>query len=370
MIMILNIYMFLLQKDQAQIKELCKKWNSICSSIHKTINSTSASPSPSTSISSYDQKNLHNFHATKLGWSTMFDSKWPSKEQKPDLLSNPNSTPNSASSSETSDPMMEKIMDFKEYTAENLEAMCSALEKRVPWQKETVPDIARTVLKCRSGLMRRKEKSNEKRETWLFFSGADDDGKVKVAKELAKLIFGSHMSFKSIGLSSFSSPTKADSTDDSRNKRARDECDQGYLERFAKAVRDDPHRVFYIEDVEQVDHFSQKGIKRAIESGKITLPDGEMVLLEDAIVIFSCESFSSTSRASSPPIKRKLHHDNSNDQEAGKENDNEDEAEETSSTCMPLDLNLAIDEDAENTVAEIGILQSVDRQILFKVQVL
>ncbi|KAL8159653.1 hypothetical protein V2J09_001190 [Rumex salicifolius] len=343
------------QKDQVQIKELCKKWNSICSSIHKTINFSSPFIS---------HNNLHS----------VFESKWPSKEHnffmsdqieppKPDLLSNPNSTPNSASSSEATDPIMEKAMEFKDNTDENLEAICSALENKVPWQKEIIPDVARTVLKCRAGLMRRKGKQ----ETWMFFLGQDDDGKIKVAKELANLVFGSHKSFKYILKNSLlsSPPLKLDS----RKKRARDESD--YLERFGREIRDDPHRVFYLDDIDQVDHFSQKGIKKAIENGVITLYDGESVALDDAIVIFSCESFSSSgSRAYSPFTKQKLYHEYNNDQETEKVNDNSDcDGEEAVSPCLSLDLNLSIDKDEDHSVDEIGILQSVDRQIFFRIQI-
>ncbi|KAL8166721.1 hypothetical protein V2J09_008220 [Rumex salicifolius] len=360
------------KKDQVEIKELCKKWNSICNSIHKTIKFPSSSPSPSTSISSYDHK---------IQWPTIFEPKWCSKEQnynffmpnhndppKPDLLSNPNSTPNSASSSEATDTItMENANKFKDNTVESLEAMISALEKRVPWQKEILPDIASTVLKCRAGLIKRKDQSNcntvhEKMETWMFFSGVDYEAKVKVAKELAKLVFGSHNSFKAVKLTSFSSstsssssPTKADSTDSRNNKRSRDEISNDYLERFGNAVRDDPHRVFYVEDVEQIDQFSQKGIKKAIEIGEISLEGGETVSLEDAIVVFSCESFSSASRACSPNINKK--------QKTESEDDDDD--------SVALDLNLSIiQDDHEESVAEFDILKSVDKQILFKFQVL
>ncbi|GMG99493.1 hypothetical protein Nepgr_001333 [Nepenthes gracilis] len=373
------------QQECPQIRELCKKWNSFCRSTHKIPHSVektlkfSSSWSPSsTSISSYDQRNPY-FQESKLSWPIIFEPKASSKkspevdEPNPDLLSNPNSTPNSASSSEGTEAM-EKLATglFREHNPENVKVMCSALEKKVPWQKDIIPDIVSIVLKCRSGMMRgcRKGKSKcrgEKQETWLFFLGLDDEGKLKIAKELAKLVFASRSRFELIGLSSFSSTTRADSTDDLRNKRARDESGHGYLERFAEAVRDNPHRVFYVEDVEQVDHCSQKGIKRAIESGRITLGNGDTVPLEDAIVVFSCESFSSTSRACSPPIKQKLEE---NLEEAGSK---DDETEEGSLPCVPLDLNIAAEDgngSREHSMADIGILESVDKQIFFKVHVL
>uniref|UniRef100_A0A5B7BD04 ATPase AAA-type core domain-containing protein n=1 Tax=Davidia involucrata TaxID=16924 RepID=A0A5B7BD04_DAVIN len=213
-------------------------------------------------------------------------------------------------------------------------------------------------------MMRRKGKSPReegKEETWLFFLGVDFEGKEKTARELAKLVFGSQSNFVTIGLSSFSS-TRADSTEEVSNKRARDELGSSYLERFAEAVQDNPSRVFFMEDIEQVDYCSQKGIKKAIESGRITLPSGDQTVpLKDAIVIFSCESFSSMSRACSPPIRQKCS-DN-------KEKDDEDESEEKR-TCVSLDLNLATEDDNgdEHSVSEI--VESVDRQIIFRIQVL
>ncbi|GAB4836226.1 hypothetical protein Ancab_001141 [Ancistrocladus abbreviatus] len=373
------------QPECVQIKELCKKWNSFCSSTHKTAHysgkklnlSSTSSPSSSTSISSYDQDKPY-LHETNLNWPVIFETKWPSRnspeinELKPELLSNPNSMPNSASSSEATEAMERPASGarFKEHNEENLKAMCSALEKKVPWQKDIIPEISSTILKCRSGVMssskRGKSKCREKRETWLFFLGVDDEGKLKIARELAKLVFGSQSSFKCIGLSSFSSTTRADSTDELRNKRMRDEAGHGYLEKFAEAVRENPHRVFYVEDVEQADHCSQNGIKRAIETGSIKLSDGETVPLEDAIVIFSCESFSSTSRACSPPTKQKL--------EENEEAENmDDEIEESSLPCIPLDLNIAAevgDGSGDNSWGDIGILESVDKQIFFKIHVL
>lgn len=67
---------------------------------------------------------------------------------KPDLLSNPNSSPNSASSSEVMEDM-NNTDSFKEYSAENLKVLCDALEMKVPWHKDVVPEIAKTVLECR-----------------------------------------------------------------------------------------------------------------------------------------------------------------------------------------------------------------------------
>ncbi|XP_052183416.1 protein SMAX1-LIKE 3-like [Diospyros lotus] len=364
-------------QELSNLRELCKKWNSTCSSLHKqhhflekTLNFSSlSSPSSSTSVSSYD------LHQTLTDWPMIFGPKRLPKEHqfltsdneaKPDLLSNPNSSPNSASSSEaTLNEDDQCFQRFMEHNSENLKVLCNALEKKVPWQKEVVSDIANTILQCRSGMVARKGKRKDhKEETWFFFLGVDYRGKEKIAKELAKLVFGSHGNFVKIGLSSFSS-TRADSSEDQEmisNKRSRDESG-GYLERFAEAVQANPSRVFFMEDVEQVDYCSQKGIKNTIESGKIELCDGGgLVSLKDAIVIFSCESFSSMSRACSPPSKER--------------DDDDDVSEEKAIQVGSLDLNINAnceeeeDDDDDDSVGEIGFLDSVDRKIIFKIQIL
>lgn len=386
-------------QECVSVSDLCKKWNSFCSSSHKQLPQhfpekafifTSSSPS-STSFSSYEHK--PSLHQTHLIWPTTFEPKQAPKEQqfwmsettdgvyesnlrmfmpersndpKPVLLSNPNSSPNSASSSEIMEDMVGLHM-FREVNDENLKLLCDALEKKVSWQKDIIPEIATTVLQCRSGMSTRKlgnVKNRENREeTWLFFLGVDNDGKEKIARELAKLLFGSQSSLVSICLSSFSS-TRADSTEESKKKRTRGELGSSYLERFGEAVNENPHRVFFMEDVDQIDYCSQKGIKQAIESGRINLPGGETVPLMDAIIIFSCESFSSVSRACSPS-RRQTHSDEN------EEKNNEDDLEEKIPCVLSLDLNIAIEDDNrdhEHAVGEIGILESVDRQVTFRIQ--
>lgn len=332
-----------------KVGNLCKKWNSICSSLHK-----------------------QQHHVT---WPVIFESNTPKEHQffmgggcfdepnpktlMPELLSNPNSSPNSASCSEASDHDDNHeyyLHKFKEMNPENLNILSNALERVVPWQREIIPEIASTILQCRSGTMERKGKE----ETWLSFLGADNHGKEKIARELAKVVFGSKNNFVQMGLSRFSA-TRADSTDDDQelisNKRARDENGQSYLERFVEAVQENANRVSFMEDIEQVDYHSQMGIKKAIKNGKFTLNGDEIVLLDDAIVIFSCESYSSISRACSPSKRRQYCDDERQEsvEDCGKE------------SMISLDLNVATEHES---VSDSGILESVDKQVLFKLQML
>ena len=200
------------------------------------------------------------------------------------------------------------------------------------------------------------------------FTGNDVGAKEKVAAELGRVIFGSN--FVSITLSSFSS-TRADSTEDCRNKRSRDEQSCSYIERFAEAVTINPHRVFLVEDVEQADYCSKVGFKRAMEGGRITNSSGHQVCLADAIVILSCESFSARSRACSPPIKNGSNKEQNEEQKQIDQEQEEEQEEEEGGPCLALDLNISIDDHhtpADQSIDDVGLLDSVDRRIIFQIQ--
>ncbi|RZB44758.1 protein SMAX1-LIKE 3-like [Glycine soja] len=376
-------------QENARLKDLCKKWNSLCNSIHRhpSINEkqvffVSSSPSSPTSVSSHERKS--NFHHSHLNWPIISESEKSPKEcelytetgddgydsnfimfmpdsdvPKPDLLSNPNSSPNSASSSEAVDGL-ESTQMFKEPNAENHKILCDALEKKVPQHKEVIPEIASTVLHCRSGMRKRDQNHSMKREdnqeTWMFFLGVNSQAKESISRELAKVVFGSYSNFVTIGMSSFSSPEDDDdSTDEkSKRKRPREELKSSYAQRFGEAVNENPHRVFFLEDLDQVDYFSQKGVEQAIQSGSITLPGGESVPLMDAIVIFSCESFFSSPKLRKSPCA---------------ENKGKETVEDESSS-LSLDLNIAIEDESGGVAfgGDNGILELVDKQINFNIQ--
>ncbi|KAK4371784.1 hypothetical protein RND71_007168 [Anisodus tanguticus] len=345
------------------VEQLCKKWNSICNSSHKKIKTFERSltfpdsTSPSSIFNSpFLDPEVHTWREKKdttceTSLRIYIPEHSDSDPRNTFSSSNPNSTPNSASSSDQIMEMEYYISMLKEFNSENLTILSNALEEKVPWQKEAIREISRTVLQCRSGMIKRN--GDAKEETWLFFQGHDVQAKEKIASELAKVVFGSYSRFTSIALSSFSS-TKLD------YKRSRDEQSCSYIERFAQGVSSNPHRVFFVEDVEQVDYCSQRGIKKAIERGKITNSSGEEVSLSDAIIILSCDHESFTSSESSKGVS------------PCDGSDNEDKGtlpmEETrSSPFVSLDLNISID-DQQSNIDDIRLLESVDRYIIFRIQ--
>ncbi|CAA6660613.1 unnamed protein product [Spirodela intermedia] len=352
------------------IGDLCRRWNTTCSSSRKhhhllqekTLNFSSISPT-SSSVLSYGQKQCSLLQKHKT-WPVPTDGRSPWADhrgcasQSADAGSKPDPSPFSTSSGETMEA--DRPNSFKELNAENLKSLCHALEKKATWQKDIVPDIAATVLRCRSGMTRRKEGSNSKirEDTWLLFQGGDHEGKDRIARGLACLIFGSPASFVSFGSSSFAS-TRSGSSDDLRSKRPRSEASSSYTERLAEAVRKDPHSVVLVEDVEQMDYYTQINIRNAIERGKIRSSDGEEVGLSDAIIILSCESFDSRSRACSPSVKQKSESDGEKGLEGEKEKPH----------FKSLDLNLSADDEDEVqvwTYDEIDLLSLVDGRFFFK----
>ncbi|EMS54772.1 hypothetical protein TRIUR3_33347 [Triticum urartu] len=252
---------------------------------------------------------------------------------------------------------------FKELNAENLKLLCAALEKEVPWQKEIVPEIASTVLQCRSGIAKRRDKSRStdaKEETWMFFLGGDADGKERVARELANLVFGSRKNFVSIKLGA-SSTSASCSTEEHRSKRPRTSAateGEAYLERLYDAVSENPHRVILMDDFEQADQYCQVGIKEAIDSGVIRSQTGDEVGVSDTIVILCCESFDSKSRACSPPTKQMR----PETKEEHTVDDDHKEAE-TSSSCFDLNINIESEHADERDVC---LLTAVDRTLFFR----
>ncbi|CAL9131537.1 unnamed protein product [Musa textilis] len=356
-----------------QLKDACRKCNSISTSAHKTHNHPSEITFNFSSVSpsSYDHvcPSLHPRH--RQPWPPSLEAKHQRSEQNlwiaevadecperksrssgPEHAGQTRSNPNSATTSGTMET--EYVSRFKELTAENLKTICTALERRVTRKKDLIPEIASTVLRCRSGLIGRKEKSNssseKKEDTWLLFQGGDTEGKERIARELAGIVFASHANFITIGLGNFSS-TPSDSTDDLRNKRSREEVRNSYLESLFEAIRENPHRVIVMEDIEQVDCHTRAGIKTSMERGKIQSSSGEEVGLCDAIIILSCESFDSRSRACSPPVKQK--------------SDTGDDKEEA---CR-LDLNLRAEDEEDlhdHFSDDMGLLESVDRAFFFE----
>lgn len=352
------LYISLLNQENAKQLDICKKWNLFCSSVHgnpsnieKQFLHVSSSPSSPTSVSSHRKSSLHEApKECELYTDTVNDDCYEGNlimfMPKPDLLSNPNSSPNSASSSEEVDGLDSTQM-FNELNDENMKILCYALEKKIQEKKEIIKEIASTVLLSRSGMRKGDNylvKRDGKQETWMSFLGVDSShAKELISRELAKVVFGSYNNFVSIGISSFSQGGE------SQKKRQRNEFGSSYIQRFGEAMNENPHRVFFMEDFEQVDYFSQKGIKKAIQNGSITLPCGESVPLKDAIVIFSCENSASTSPSAEEIVK-----------------ENGDNCEEKIS-CISLDLNIAIEVDVKNVclTGDLEILELVDKLIEF-----
>lgn len=296
-------------------------------------------------------------------WVFNFETKNPRKSNgelglEPYASLKPSPNPSSSSSSGTNTMERESFPKFKELNAENLKILCNALEKKVPWQKEIIPDIASIVLQCRSGMVRRKDRLNNvraKEDTWLFFQGGDNNGKERIARELASLVFGSRQdNFMFVRLGTCSSTRSGSTDDDQPNKRARLEVRQVYSERLFEVLHENPRRVILMEDIEQADYHCQMVIKDAIEGGMVRRKNGDEVCVGDAIIILSCESFDARSRASSPRVRKNVEN----------EETKEVQGEEIGSSS--LDLNLSVVDEMDCSFDDVELLQAVDRALFFR----
>lgn len=264
---------------------------------------------------------------------------------------------------------------FSELTAENLKIMCSTLEDSVPQHiKDVAPGVASAVLRCRSGVARRRETLTPRptSATWLLFQGSDGDGKKSMALELAKLVFGSNDDFTSISSSSFSPVHSGSSSGEFAGKRQRSpDYEHACAQRLYEVLRENPRRVVMIDDIEQLDHASEISIKKAIEIGRIRGCSGNEVSLEDAIVVLSCEAFDSRSRACSPRVKQRISINDDGDEE-----DSGVEKEKVKPPCFSLDLNACAtgddgerDEEEERSVDDVEISDVVDGVFFFRLAV-
>ncbi|KAG8081945.1 hypothetical protein GUJ93_ZPchr0014g46513 [Zizania palustris] len=355
------------QQESAHYTDLGKTWGSICGKPSQRMTLHFSAPvSPASSMSSYE----HGHNQPRHSWLLAdLDAKhpWKPKREADEKVRSPDSGASNGSVE------VERRARFKELNAENLKLLCAALEKEVPWQKEIIPEVASSVLQCRSGIAKRRDKSRStesKEETWLFFLGGDTDGKERVARELANLVFGSRKNFLSIKHGA-SSPSASGSSEEHRRKRQRtistaSEC---YLEQLYAAVSENPHRVILVDDVEQADHRWQVNIKEAIDRGVIRSLTGDEVGIGDAIVILSCESFEARSRTCSPMSKQmKTEKEEANEEHTGDHDHKEIEAG-ASSSCFDLNLDMEQSDQAdEQNSGDICLLTAVDRALLFRRQ--
>ncbi|KAM3316630.1 hypothetical protein ACQJBY_034645 [Aegilops geniculata] len=197
---------------------------------------------------------------------------------------------------------------FTELTATNLNILCNALELRVPHHGDIIPGISCTVLRCRSGVTRTagakpSSSLSSTKATCLLFLGRDYGGKVAVAQELARLVFGSYSEFTAVQLQG--SPNIRTRSGKPAPKRQRSPDNHGDLgARLYEAIVENPHRVILMDGVDRLDHDSEM---RIMEGGMVRGCNGDVVSLEDAIIVLSAsDSRGCVASPSSPRVKRRF----------------------------------------------------------------
>ncbi|KAM0931305.1 hypothetical protein ACQ4PT_000368 [Festuca glaucescens] len=250
---------------------------------------------------------------------------------------------------------------FTELTTQNLKILCDALELCYPGHGDIVPGISSTVLLCRSGMTRRRLRKNTSSPlpattTCLLFLGRDSGGKTAVARELARLVFGSYAEFTALRAGNSDEPTRSGKLTLKR-RRSPDDGNGGYaLGRLFKEIVENPHRVILI-DVERVDPDSEMRIKDAMMKGTVRGCNGDVVGLEDAIVVLCSNVLDLRCVVSSPQVKGRLEYGDATGKDV------------RSCRRLGLDLNAfpEVGEDEEDILADDeAILNFVDGVFVFK----
>ncbi|XBH59133.1 hypothetical protein VPH35_080439 [Triticum aestivum] len=250
---------------------------------------------------------------------------------------------------------------FTELSATNFRILCDALELRVPRHKNIVPGISSTLLRCRSGVTRRRAGANlfgSSSSTWLLFLGRDGGSKMTVARDLARLVFGSYAEFTTLQVQ-LSPGIPARAVKHTLKRPRSPENGDDFGGRLFEAIVENPHRVILIDGVDRLDHESEVRIKNAIVGGGMTKGcNGGVVSLEDAILVLSASDFlDSRYMASSsspwPRVKRRFNG----------QNPEEGDAAGRSRCRHGWDLNFcAVDgeEEEDNLADDEGIMNAVD----------
>ena len=195
--------------------------------------------------------------------------------------------------------------------------------------------------------------------TCLFFQGRDGGGKMAIALELARLVFGSYAEFTALQ-GNTDIPARTGKLTIKRKRSPDNGGDIGA--RLLEAIEENPHRVILIDGVDRLDRNSEILIKNAIAGGRMVGGcNGDVVGPEDAIVVLTSDLCDSTyvASASSPQVKRRQN--------------NEDEDDVTDMEVSPRhrlcwDLNVCVvdgEEEEDNLADDEGFLNVVDGVFLF-----
>jgi ATP-dependent Clp protease ATP-binding subunit ClpA len=121
--------------------------------------------------------------------------------------------------------------------------------------------------------------------TCLLFLGRDSGGKMAVARELARLVFGSYAEFTALPTGNSDESTRSGKLTLKRRRSPGDGNGCHALGSLFKAIVENPHRVILIDGVDRLDRDSEMCIKDAMMKGTVRGCNGDVVGLEDAIVV-------------------------------------------------------------------------------------
>ncbi|XWS74015.1 hypothetical protein CRYUN_Cryun02cG0179100 [Craigia yunnanensis] len=162
------------------------------------------------------------------------------------------------------------------------------LAERVGWQDEAVNSVSQAVSQLRSRYGSRHG-INCKGDIWLTFLGPDRVGKRRIALALAEVLFGSQEYLISVDLSSQDKVSQSNSIFECQDLNGYDVKFRGKTvsDVIVKELRNKPHSVVFLENVDKADYYVRHSLDQAIRTGKFPDSHGREISINNMILITS-----------------------------------------------------------------------------------
>ncbi|PKI58469.1 hypothetical protein CRG98_021154 [Punica granatum] len=166
----------------------------------------------------------------------------------------------------------------------DFKTLLTALQKKVGWQDEALCIIGEVVSRYRSGSFRG---SRFGRDLWLIFLGPDRVGKRRIASALAEIIFNDRKRLIYADLRSQEGISPTYSTFELQEFQACEMKLRGrtIIDFIADELRQKPHSVVYLENIDRADVLVQNSLSQAIRTGKLKDTYGREISTSNTIFV-------------------------------------------------------------------------------------
>ena len=176
----------------------------------------------------------------------------------------------------------------KQFDQGDYKSIRKVLAERVGWQDEAVNSVSQAVSQLRSRYGSRHG-INCKGNIWLTFLGPDRVGKRRIALALAEVLFGSQEYLISVDLSSQDKVSQSNSIFECQDLNGYDVKFRGKTvsDVIAEELRNKPHSVVFLENVDKADYYVRHSLDQAIRTGKFPDSHGREISINNMVLITS-----------------------------------------------------------------------------------